>query len=171
MAYTTITSKQAQEWLSNETAILIDVREPAEFAASKIEGASLLPLSKISSKDLPNTDKKLVIYCQKGFRGKSACQKVTEQDSSIVIYNLEGGIEAWQQDGNPVKVSKTKTLPLDRQVQITIGSLALLGSLAGYFYNPAFMLLPAFLGAGLLFAGITGTCGLAVIMAKMPWNQ
>lgn len=167
----TINPEELQKWLSNDEAILIDVREPAEFSTSHIEGASLLPLGKISVTDLPNTDKKMVIYCQKGMRGHSACKKLTEQDSNIVLYNLAGGISAWQESGNKIINGTSKTLPLDRQVQLTIGTLALSGSIAGYLLEPSFMLIPAFLGAGLIFAGLSGTCGLAVLLAKMPWNQ
>ncbi|MDO7085664.1 rhodanese-like domain-containing protein [Pseudocolwellia sp. AS88] len=171
MKFENVTPTKAKQWLENGEAILIDVREPAEFATKHIQGATLLPLGKITSEDLPETNKKIVIYCQKGSRGNSACVKITDQNSSVVIYNLVGGIEAWQEAGNAVKEGKSKVLPLDRQVQITIGSLALASSLTGYFHDPAFMLLPAFLGAGLLFAGLSGTCGLAILMAKMPWNQ
>jgi rhodanese-related sulfurtransferase len=171
MKFKNVTAQEAKQWLDNGEATIIDVREPAEFATKHIKGATLLPLGKITADDLPETNKKIIIYCQKGSRGNSACVKITDQDNSAVIYNLEGGIEAWQAAGNSVKEGKGKVLPLDRQVQITIGSLALAGSLSGYFYNPAFMFLPAFLGAGLLFAGLSGTCGLAIIMAKMPWNQ
>lgn len=171
MKFENVTPKEAKQWLDNGEATIIDVREPAEFATKHIQGATLLPLGKITSDDLPDTHEKIIIYCQKGSRGNSACVKVTDQDNTSVIYNLEGGIEAWQAAGNSVKEGKSKVLPLDRQVQITIGSLALAGSLAAYNYDPAFILLPGFLGAGLLFAGLSGTCGLALIMAKMPWNQ
>jgi rhodanese-related sulfurtransferase len=171
MKFKNVTSNQLQQWLNDDEAIIIDVREPAEFATKHIKGATLLPLGKITANDLPNTDKKIVIYCLKGARGNSACVKITDQDNSKVIYNLTGGIEAWQEAGKPVEKGNSNVLPLDRQVQLTIGTLALTGSLAGYFYDPIFMLIPAFLGAGLTFSGLSGTCGLALLMAKMPWNQ
>ncbi|WP_426357363.1 rhodanese-like domain-containing protein [Pseudocolwellia sp. HL-MZ19] len=171
MKFKNATAKEVQQWLNDGEATIIDVREPAEFANKHIQGATLLPLGKITADDLPDTKNKIVIYCQKGARGNSACIKITEQNNDVVIYNLTGGIEAWEAEGNPVKQGKSKVLPLDRQVQITIGSLALLGSSTGYLYDPVFMFIPAFLGAGLLFAGLSGTCGLAIIMAKMPWNQ
>lgn len=171
MKFENVNAGQVQRWLIEQDAILIDVREPAEYANKHIQGASLLPLGKISVNDLPTTDKKIVIYCQKGGRGNSACVKLTDQDDATVVYNLEGGIEAWQQAGNSVVQGESNTLPLDRQVQLTIGTLSVLGSAAAYWLNPAFILVPAFLGLGLTFAGLTGKCGLALVMAKMPWNQ
>jgi rhodanese-related sulfurtransferase len=171
MNYENVTVSQVKQWLDSEEADLVDVREPAEFTNCHIDGASLLPLGKITASDLPAGDKKTVIYCQKGARGNSACVKLTKEDDSITVYNLTGGIEAWTQQGYKVKKGSSKVLPLDRQVQLTIGSCVLAGSLAAYFVNPVFIAIPAFFGAGLTFAGATGTCGLALLMAKMPWNQ
>lgn len=171
MKYKNITAAEAQQWINDKQAIVIDVREPAEFANKHIAGATLLPVGKISANDLPQTDKKVIIYCQKGARGNNACVKLKNEDDTVVVYNLVGGIESWIKEGFDVIQGESKVLPLDRQVQLTIGLLALSGSAAGYFVNPLFMLLPAFLGAGLTFAGLSGTCGLALLMAKMPWNQ
>lgn len=171
MKFQNVTATEAKNWLDNDQAIIIDVREPAEFTSKHIKNATLLSLSTITVNDLPKTDKKIIIQCQKGARGNSACVKLTDQDESVVVYNLVGGIEAWEQAGFNVVDGKSKVLPLDRQVQLTIGLLALTGSAAGYYINPIFMLVPAFLGAGLTFAGLSGTCGLALFMAKMPWNK
>lgn len=171
MKFQNITAVEAKKWLDEDQAIIIDVREPAEFASKHIENATLLSLGTININDLPKTDKKIIIQCQKGSRGNSACVKLTDQDESVVVYNLTGGIESWEQEGFTVVDGNSKVLPLDRQVQLTIGVLAFTGSVVGYYINPAFMLVPAFLGAGLTFAGLSGTCGLALLMAKMPWNQ
>lgn len=171
MKYQNISAIEAKKYLDEAQAIIIDVREPAEFIAKHIQGASLLPLGKISPQDLPNTDKKIIIYCQKGMRGKSACAKLTDKDESAVLYNLEGGIASWEQAGFNVVKGQSKVLPLDRQVQVTMGLFTFIGSAAAYFFNPLFMLIPAFIGAGLIFAGLSGTCGLALLLAKMPWNQ
>ena len=171
MKFTNISPAEAQALVSQGEAQLIDVREPGEFSSKHIEGATLLPLGKISVSDLPQTDKKIIIYCLKGGRGTSACTKLTDEDNSLTIYNVEGGITAWEQAGLPVKIGKSKVLPLDRQVQLTIGSAVLLGSAATYFIDPSFLIIPAFFGAGLTFAGASGFCGLARVMAMMPWNQ
>jgi hypothetical protein len=82
---------------------------------------------------------------------------------------LEGGITAWAGAGLPV-VRGRKTMSLERQVRIAAGALVFIGSVFGYFVNPAFIALSAFVGAGLVFAGITDTCGMAMMLAKMPWN-
>ncbi len=161
----------AKQWLDKNEAILIDVREPAEHASQKISGAALHPVGSICCNDIPKTDKKILIHCQKGMRGSNACQKLMAENEELEVYNIEGGIEAWQQAGLPVESSGKKILPLDRQVQLTIGLSVFIFGLLGYFVNPAFALGAALFGAGLTNAGLTGWCGLAKLMAKMPWNQ
>jgi rhodanese-related sulfurtransferase len=86
------------------------------------------------------------------------------------VINVEGGTRAWDQAGLPVVRGK-KTISLERQVRIAAGSLVLLGAALGYFINPLFIGLSAFVGAGLIFAGVTDTCGMGMMLAKMPWNQ
>ncbi len=172
MSLKTVDAKTLKQWLDNGEAVLVDVREPAENKAESIEGAALLPLSTISKASLPNySGKKLVIHCRKGGRGGSACEKLLAEDPSLEIYNLEGGISAWADAGYSIKSSGKFFLPLDRQVQLTIGICVLTGSLLGYFVSTKFFLLTGFFGAGLTFAGLTGFCGLAMLLAKMPWNQ
>lgn len=161
----------AKQWLDNNEAILIDVREPAEHASQKITGSTLHPVGSICCSSIPQTDKKILIHCQKGMRGSNACRKLMTENEALEVYNIEGGIEAWQQAGFAVESSGKKILPLDRQVQLTIGLSVLTFGLLGYFVNPAFALGAAFFGAGLTNAGLTGWCGLGKLMAKMPWNQ
>lgn len=161
----------AKQWLDKKEAIIIDVREPAEHSAQKIAGAILHPVDSICCSEIPKTDKKILIHCQKGMRGNNACKKLMAEDNSLDIYNIEGGIDAWQQAGFPVQCSGKKLLPLDRQVQLTIGLSVFIFGLLGYFVNPAFSLGSAFFGAGLTNAGLTGWCGLGKLMAKMPWNK
>jgi rhodanese-related sulfurtransferase len=172
MALKTIDAKTLKTWLDNNEAVLVDVREPAEYAAENITGATLLPLGSVSKSALPPcVDKKLVIHCRKGGRGSSACQKLIAEDPSLDIYNLEGGIEAWNAAGLVVVSYGKAFLPLDRQVQLTIGLLLIAGSLLGTLLSPAWFLLTGLIGFGLTVAGLTGYCGLALVMAKMPWNQ
>lgn len=166
-----IDAATAKQWLTNNEAILIDVREPAEYASMNVIGAELHPLGSIGCGDLPCTDKKILIHCQSGMRGNSACQKLVSEDDSLTVYNIEGGISALKDAGLPVESSGRNVLPLDRQVQLTIGSSVLAFSLLGYFVDPSFALGAAFFGAGLTNAGLTGWCGLGKVMAKMPWNQ
>ncbi len=171
MSVTQINAHTAKQWLDAQEAILIDVREPAEHDAQKIPGAALQPVGSICCGELPATDKKILIHCQKGARGNNACQKLLAENDALEVYNIEGGIEAWQKAGLPIEGGGKKMLPLDRQVQLTIGLSVLIFSLFGYFVNPAFALGAAFFGAGLTNAGLTGWCGLARLMAKMPWNK
>lgn len=172
MTLKTVDAKTLCNWLDTNKAVLVDVREPAEYAAENIHGAILLPLGSISKSALPpHAGKKLVIHCRKGGRGASACEKLLAEDPELEIYNLEGGIEAWNAACFLISSSGKFFLPLDRQVQLTIGIFLLLGSFLGYFATPLFFLLTGFFGAGLTFAGLTGFCGLAMLMAKMPWNQ
>jgi hypothetical protein len=131
-----------------------------------------LPLGSVSKSALPPcAGKKLVIHCRKGGRGGSACEKLLTEDPNLDIYNLEGGIEAWNTAGLAVVSSGKAFLPLDRQVQLTIGLILITGSVLGALFSPAWFLLTGLIGAGLTMAGLTGFCGLAMLMAKMPWNQ
>lgn len=172
MAINNIKPEIVKRWLDKDEAILIDVREPAENKAESINGATLIPLGEISSTDIPDTNgKKLVIHCHSGRRGSGACEKLLKENPDLEIYNLEGGITAWKNNGFQINESGKFFLPLDRQVQLTIGLFVLIGSILAYFVSPAFNLLTGFFGLGLTFAGITGFCGLAMLMAKMPWNK
>lgn len=172
MTLKTIDAKTLKTWLDNNEAVLVDVREPAEHAAENIKGATLLPLGSVKKLALPPcSGKKLVIHCRKGGRGGSACEKLLAEDPSLDIYNLEGGIEAWNNAGLTIASSGKAFLPLDRQVQLTIGLLLIVGSVLGTMFSPAWFLLTGLIGAGLTVAGLTGFCGLAMAIAKMPWNQ
>ena len=132
----------------------------------------LLPLGSVSKSALPPcAGKKLVIHCRKGGRGGSACEKLLAEDPSLDIYNLEGGIEAWNAAGLTIASSGKSFLPLDRQVQLAIGLILIIASAFGALFSPVWFLLTGLIGAGLTVAGLTGFCGLALLMARMPWNQ
>lgn len=168
----TVDAKTVKAWLDKNEAIIIDVREPAEYAAKHIPGSTLIPLGVIQKDKLPAAgNKKIVIHCQLGKRGGMACEKLLLSDAQADLYNLEGGIVAWEKAGYAVKQSGKSFLSIDRQTQLTIGTGVMLGLLLGYFFHPGFLLLSAFFAGGLIYAGATGTCGLAVLLSKMPWNQ
>ncbi len=172
MSIQNIDSATLKKWLENGEAVLVDVREPAENQANKINGSHLLPLAQVSCDLLPKYEgKKLVIHCHSGKRSQNACAKLLAQNPDLEIYNLEGGIMAWNSSGNTSTKSGKFFLPLNQQVQLTIGLCVLTGSLLGFFVAPAFCFIPAFFGAGLCFAGLSGWCGLAILLAKMPWNK
>lgn len=171
----TITPYQLKDWLSTREAILIDVREPDEFTQWRIPHAISMPLTGID-KHLPHLEgetRKVVFQCLKGKRGEMAAEAAKENFAdSLDIYNLTGGIEAWESAGQTtLKQEKAAGIPLMRQVLIAAGSLVLLFSLLGLAGIKAGAFLSAFLGAGLMFAGITGVCGIATVLEKMPWNK
>ncbi|MES2474768.1 MAG: rhodanese-like domain-containing protein [Verrucomicrobiota bacterium] len=150
---------------------LVDVREPVEHAEAHIAGARLIPLGQLEQR-ITEIDRScpVVVMCQGGKRGAEAREKLTKLGLSDVR-NLNGGILAWKSAGLPVTASTRKVLPLMRQVQLTIGLGVLTGVALAKLVHPNFIYLSAFFGAGLVFAGSTGWCGLAILMAKMPWNR
>ncbi len=101
-----IDANNLRKWLDNDDAILVDVREPAEYAHEYIPGAILIPLATISAQPLFSTaGKKIVIHCHSGIRSRQACQILFVQNPELELYNLEGGITAWKNAGNQVKTS------------------------------------------------------------------
>lgn len=167
-----IDPKTAKEWIDKNEAIVIDVRQPEEYRAMHISEAHLIPLGELEEHRIPDaTNKKIIVHCKLGMRGKTACEKLQTENPGLDVYNMEGGITAWESAGFKVLKQGKAPFPIDRQVQVTIGSGVILGLILGYFVSSAFLLLSGFFGAGLLFSGITGTCRLAMLMAKMPWNK
>jgi rhodanese-related sulfurtransferase len=171
MAIKQIDPYTLKKWLDNNEAILIDVREPFEHKISHIEESQLKPAGSFCHSDISASDKKIVIHCQKGGRGINSCQKLLEENKAIEVYNLEGGIEAWEKLGLPVKSLSSNILPLDRQVQVTVGLFIIIFSLLTYYLNISFIFASIFLGLGMINAGLTGWCGLAKLLAIMPWNK
>jgi rhodanese-related sulfurtransferase len=162
------------DWLNSGEAILIDVRETGEHQSEYIDGSRNLPLSRVTLDEvhLPeHKGKKIVVHCLSGGRSAKACQKLVCDEASINVWDLEGGINAWKNAGLKVVASRKKTIPLDRQLQLTIGTMVLVGVGLGYFVSPEWLALSALAGAGLTNAGLTGICPMANVMAKMPWNQ
>tara|TARA_B100001564_G_C20630843_1_gene667091 strand:- start:760 stop:1320 length:561 start_codon:yes stop_codon:yes gene_type:complete len=166
------TTNQVNDWLKEGKAMLIDVREPAEYTSEHIEGARSMPLATVSSKLLQDSKAQHIVFqCQSGRRSHNACEVIIKENPSAEVWNMEGGLNSWKEAGLPTHKGKHQIIPLDRQVQITAGLLVLAGALLGYFANIHFIWLSAFIGVGLFQAGITGWCGLAKLMAIMPWNQ
>jgi rhodanese-related sulfurtransferase len=152
---------------------LIDVRTPVEFQEVHLAVARNIPLDRLDPASLMqarsgSTNEPLYVICRSGGRGQLACEKLIQGGFSNVV-NVEGGTMACVEAGLPVVRGK-KAMSLERQVRIAAGLLVVLG--AGLsFVHPAFIGLSAFVGAGLVFAGITDTCGMGMILARMPWNQ
>lgn len=169
----TVDVAQLKEWLDKGEAVLIDVRELAEVHEAYIPGTTHVPLAKITKADLPKVHKKkIVLHCKLGKRSEMACEKLLVEDPSLDLYNLEGGIVAWQQSGLGVKSTEgKKTISVERQVQIFVGVMVLLGVALGYFVHPGFLLLAGFIGAGMLYSGMKGSCALAMLLMSLPWNR
>ena len=166
--------KRADKHQAGEPIELIDVRTPVEFREVHCPFARNIPLSDLDPKAVlaarnGNADTPLYLICRSGSRGKQACEKFHAAGFTQVV-NVEGGTLAWADSGLPVNRGK-KAISLERQVRIAAGSLVFVGSLLAWFIHPAFLIVPAFVGAGLVFAGVTDTCGMALLLARMPWNQ
>ncbi len=167
---------QLNQWLQSEEAVLFDVREPDEFARERIARAHSVPLSRFTIESVGahvRPGQRAVFHCRSGRRSADACRRTAAiADPRLRVSNLAGGIEAWKAAGLPVVVDRTRSrISLMRQVQIVVGAMVLLGSLLAWFVDSRFIVLPALLGSGLLFAGLSGWCGLASLLALMPWNR
>ena len=170
----TITPQQLGERkASGQDVDLIDVRTPVEFREVHAEFARNVPLDRLDAAGL-NADRSgagepLYVICRSGGRGKQACERLLASGVTNVV-NVEGGTLAWEQAGLPV-VRGPRAISLERQVRIAAGTLVLVGSALGAFVHPYAIGLAAFVGAGLIFAGLTDKCGMAMLLARMPWNQ
>ena len=165
----TLQAPALQRAIEHNEALLIDVREPAEYAREHIAGAQSLPLSAFDVSRLPR-DRKLVLCCQSGARSARALTQLQAAGFSDVAH-LDGGLAAWKAAKLTTAVDITQPISLMRQVQIVAGSLALTGALLAWLVSPWFIALSGFVGAGLMFAGITDTCMMAMLLAKLPYNQ
>lgn len=163
-------AKTLKQALSDRSVVLVDVREADEYAAEHLPGAELQPLSKFDPSQVrPSDGKKLVLYCRSGNRSTKAASQLLSQ--GVEVSHLDGGIMAWKQAGYPTQKTANAPISLFRQVQIVAGSLVLLGTILGATVSPAFLLLSGFVGAGLMFSGITDTCAMGMLLAKLPYNQ
>jgi rhodanese-related sulfurtransferase len=170
-ALKTISPRDAAD-LVRQGAVLVDVRGADEHAREHIPGARHHALSQIGE-DSPVRpgDDVLVFHCRSGARTAANAGKLAAAAQGCEAYILEGGIDAWKKTGLPVALDRRQPIELMRQVQIAAGSLVLLGMVLGTFVGPAYYALSAFVGAGLMFAGATGFCGMARLLAVMPWNR
>lgn len=169
-----IDAKQLKEWLQSGEAVLVDVREPNEFNEWRIPHSRFMPLTNLD-KNLPHLQgetRKIVFQCLAGKRGEMAAEAAMAALPNADIYNLTGGIQAWDEAGFEIirDAEGQKGMPIMRQVLTAAGSLNILFSLIGF--NSQFgTVMTLLLGCGLLFAGVTGKCGMAAFLQKMPWNK
>jgi rhodanese-related sulfurtransferase len=168
----TISPKQLYERIqAGESIELIDVRTPIEYREVHATMARNIPLDRLNPTEVTTgrNGSPLYVICRSGSRGKQACEKIEAAGFQNVV-NVDGGTQAWDQAGLPVVRGK-KAMSLERQVRIAAGSLVLTGALMAWFVHPYWIGLSGFVGAGLIFAGVTDTCAMGMLIAKMPWNQ
>lgn len=157
--------------LADRRAVLIDIREPDEFARRRARGALSRPLSDLAAKGLGLPDAREVIFtCRSGIRTDANGPRLAEACGDLAFV-LEGGLDAWDAAGLPLEVDGKAPLEMMRQVQIAAGLLVLTGVILGLVVSPWFFGISAFVGAGLTLAGATGFCGMARLLALAPWNR
>ena len=153
---------------------LLDVRTPGEFESAHVPGARLMPLDELDAgtflKQRGKADQPVYVLCQSGGRARKAIEKLQQAGFGGGVL-VEGGTQAWIDAGLPVTRGAAGVISLERQVRIAASSLVLTGVLLAYCVHPGFIILSAFVGAGLVFAGVTNWCGMGLLLTKLPWNQ
>jgi len=168
----TVTPRKALEIATeNSAVILLDVRTPSEFSSRRAVGARNIPLDSLDVfvGSLPK-DAPILLLCEKGGRASAAAARL-QGEGFLNAQVVEGGTEAWTASGLPVEGTGRKVISIERQVRIGAGSFVLLGVILGLLINTGFFGLPAFVGAGLIFAGVTDWCGMGLLLARAPWNR
>jgi rhodanese-related sulfurtransferase len=167
--FATISPDQLKSLLEKREPLhLIDVRTSREYQEVHLSEAVNIPLDRIKPESIPNDGRPIVLVCKSGMRGRTAAEKISGFRQNV--YNVDGGADGCVA-ANLSVVRGKKAMSLERQVRIAAGSLVLVGVTLSYLVHPACIFLSAFVGAGLVFAGVTDTCGMAMLLAKMPWNQ
>jgi rhodanese-related sulfurtransferase len=166
--------KDAKERVFDDDCVFVDVRTPGEFKSTFIPGATNVPLGDLeqSSAELDALLERgdVILVCGTGRRAEKAREALRQRGIENVRI-LHGGMQEWQQHGAPVVTGEGGSMSIERQVRVIAGTLALVGALLAFFINIHFVWLPAFIGAGVAHAGLTDTCALAMMLAKMPWNR
>ncbi len=157
--------------LQNGAQNLIDVREYGEFSGGRVKGAKLVPLGDIEKRYTEiDRDNPTYLMCRSGKRAAEAQRKLFALGFSNVR-NVRGGFEAWKTAGFEFEKDAKAVWSLERQVRFAAGSLVVFGVLLSWLIHPVFITLSAFVGAGLVFAAVTDTCTMGLVLAKMPWNK
>jgi len=175
MALATITPRDLHQLLAEKKPVeLIDVRTPVEYREVHVAAARNVPLDVVDPETIMrdrkgNTDDPLYVICRSGSRSGQACQKFLAAGYKNVV-NVEGGTLAWDDAGLEVVRGK-EAISLERQVRIAAGSLVVVGVILSQLVHPYFVGLSALVGVGLVFTGLTNTCVMGMMLAKMPWNQ
>lgn len=170
-ALTPIDAQLLSRKLKSRELTLIDIRESDEFAREHIDGAVSLPLSRIEAGHIALRGTTPVAFtCRTGMRTNSNCDRLAAHVGEPAFV-LEGGLEGWKKAGLATRADRKAPIEIMRQVQITAGSIVVLGAILSAAVHPAFIWLSAFIGAGLVFAGASGWCGMATLLGLLPWNR
>jgi rhodanese-related sulfurtransferase len=164
-----ISPAKAKE-LIDRGAVLVDIREFDERARSRIPAARHAPLSRLDKLEIGTEAPAVIFHCRSGNRTASNVERLA-QCTDYEAFILDGGIDAWKNAGLPVVENKGQPIEIMRQVQITAGSLVFTGTALGALVHPGFYVLAAFVGAGLVFAGVSGSCMMARLLSFAPWNR
>jgi rhodanese-related sulfurtransferase len=170
-----VTAQELQRRMAaGQAACLLDVRTPGEYAAAHVPGTKLIPLDELNvaafCRERNGDCSPVYVLCQSGGRARRAIERLERAGVHGCVL-VEGGTQAWIDAGLPVNRGQSRVLPLMRQVQIIVGFRSAVGGLLALTVNKLFAIIPLVVGSGLLFAGLTGFCGLALLLAKMPWNK
>lgn len=160
---------------SGANCALLDVRTPAEYEKIHVPGVHLIPVDDLDPESLAATngfakDQTIYILCHAGPRAERAARKMEGKGFRDCVV-VEGGTSAWAAAGLPVNQTDRQILPLNQQMQLVAGTMAITGTVLALVVNPAWVMLSGFVGLGLIVAGATGFCPMVTMLAKMPWNQ
>jgi rhodanese-related sulfurtransferase len=150
---------------------ILDVRTPGEFEGVHIAGAYNVPLDLLrehSDEIRTHLDDHVVLVCRSGQRAAQAEQ--TLHDTGLTnVHILDGGMNSWEANGFSVKRGAQRW-DLERQVRLVAGSIVALSVLASIFV-PGFKWVALFIGSGLVFAAVSNTCMMGMLLAKLPYNR
>lgn len=152
-----------------ENVQLVDVRSAGEYAAGHVPQAINIPLEQVEARLGDFAGSQVAILCQSGARAGMACEILRSHHDELLL--VEGGTSAWMNAGLPIVQSSSSAWSLERQVRAIAGILVLIGTVLSIAVAPGWVFLAMFVGLGLAFAGITNICGMALLLAKLPWNR
>jgi rhodanese-related sulfurtransferase len=171
MTLRTLTPQEAKR-LIDQGAVLVDIREADEHARERIPGARNIALSRLDHSEFATEGSAIILHCRSGARTMSnAARLAAKAGPDCEAYMVEGGLDAWRRAGLPTLIDLSAPIDIQRQVMIVAGSLVALGTMLGLTVSPWLFGVPLFVGCGLTFAGITGICGMARLLAYAPWNN
>jgi rhodanese-related sulfurtransferase len=154
---------------NHEPVQLVDVRSPGEYAAGHVPQAINIPLEQLEARFEDLKEGQVAVLCQSGKRAGMACEMLRQHHDGLLL--VEGGTQAWIDAGLPIVSSVSNRWSLERQVRLGAGVMVLVGTILAALGYSAWLYLAMFVGAGLTFAGLTNVCGMALLLAKLPWNR